>query len=116
MYPGTTEFTLMPAGPSSFASVRAGREEGALRRRVAAHHRFDDADRQRVDEDDRAVRPRLHLGNDELGEAERAEQVDLEDAPPVVEIGLVDEPDRIAQERVVDEGVHATELGESGLD
>ncbi len=78
---------------------------------VTAEARLDDAHRHRADHDDRAAAPRLHVRDDGLRELDRAEQVHVEDAPPVLHARLRDRLVGRGAEGVVDEHVDAPELG-----
>src|SRR5947208_2531755 len=87
------------------------RDERGLGGGVAPEARLDDAHRHGADHDDRAAALYLHARDDGLRELERAEQVHVEDALPVLLARLLDQLVGRRAERVVDEHVDAPELG-----
>ena len=107
MIAGATQLTRTPVVASSFASDLVNEMHRRLRRRVRGAERIAFLARDRPQVHDAPVTRLDHVAGDRAAREERADHVDVEDAPPLGERRIDDRRLRRGDARGVDEDVDA---------
>ena len=109
--PGATVLTLIPSGPSFHREVVGADGEGRLAHPVGKlHHAFHwSGGRDRPHHHDRAAAGLLQERHRELGQLQRALDVDVRDGGPIVEVAVEEPADRRVERRDVHQPVEPAE-------